>query len=306
MRTLIVHNGSSGFGSDAIFEFMRILLDAGDECSMRMIGNGMEPAQALADAERFDLVVASGGDGTVANILYELRFRNVPTCVFPSGTANLLFSNIGNAPEPAAIATACLRRHLTNLDLGEMRWIDDDGNAHQRGFSIMAGSGYDADIMRQAVAGKQAYGEAAYFYAAAANLEPTIAHFTIEVDGVVYERDGISCIMANTAMMQGDIQIVPDCSMSDNLLDVVVLESENAAQLLQPLFRGIFDKEGKTLGRPFIESFKGRHIKVTSSEPIPLQFDGEVTPSTIHSYEARSLGGAARIIVDRHSPYYCG
>ena len=28
-------------------------------------------------------------------------------CVFPSGTANLLFSNLGNAPEPASIAAAC-------------------------------------------------------------------------------------------------------------------------------------------------------------------------------------------------------
>ena len=37
------------------------------------------------DGNRFDIIVVSGGDGTVTNALYALRNRGVRTCVFPSG-----------------------------------------------------------------------------------------------------------------------------------------------------------------------------------------------------------------------------
>ena len=67
MRVLIVHNISSGFGSDAIFEFERALLRQGDECVLRLMvkDDADKSASLLADAENFDLVVISGGDGTI-------------------------------------------------------------------------------------------------------------------------------------------------------------------------------------------------------------------------------------------------
>lgn len=83
MRTLIIHNPASGFGSDAIYEFQRALLCEGDECVIRVIRVDQPSAPLVADAESFDLVVISGGDGTVAGVLYLLRNRGVRTCVFP-------------------------------------------------------------------------------------------------------------------------------------------------------------------------------------------------------------------------------
>ena len=107
MRCLIIHNPASGPRSDEIFDFARALSQAGDEVTMRFIGDGMEPEDAAADVREFDRVVVSGGDGTVSNVLDHIRDSHVPTLVFPSGTANLFFNNIGNAPEPAAHAKAC-------------------------------------------------------------------------------------------------------------------------------------------------------------------------------------------------------
>ena len=101
MRCLIIHNPASGPRSDEIFDLARALSQAGDEVTMRFIGDGMEPEDAAADVREFDRVVVSGGDGTVSNVLDHIRDSHVPTLVFPSGTANLFFNNIGNAPEPA-------------------------------------------------------------------------------------------------------------------------------------------------------------------------------------------------------------
>lgn len=82
-------------------------------------------------AESFDVVVVSGGDGTVSNLLYTLRNRDVDVCVFPSGTANLLFANIGNSPEPAALARACRWANTAACDLGEASWIADGTIPHK-------------------------------------------------------------------------------------------------------------------------------------------------------------------------------
>lgn len=303
MRCLIVHNPRSGFGSDAVFAFERELVHAGDECLLRELGDGFVAEEALADAEDYDVVVLSGGDGTVSSLLYALRDRAVTTCVFPSGTANLLFANIGNSPEPSALARACRWGDTVRCDLGEMLWHTKDGEQHRRGFSIMAGSGYDAELMNAAAPNKRAMGEAAYFMAALADPTPRVIHYVIEIDGTRVERDGIACIVANNAMIQGDIEIIPGCVMDDGLLDVIVLEVGDAVQLVRPFLAGIFDRKGKDIGRPHIESFRGRDIHVSASADIPMQIDGEVIEGTVTSWQARVLPGANNLVVDGLSRY---
>ena len=303
MRTLIIHNLRSGFGSDAIFEFERSLVSEGDECVLRTPSADFSAPDVLADAEDFDLVVISGGDGTEANLLYELRDRDVLTCVFPSGTANLLFENIGNAAEPAALAHACRAGRFARTDLGEIGWTDESGEHHVHGFTIMAGTGFDAELMRSAAPNKQLMGEAAYFFAALSNLDPTYSHFTITVDGTTHECDGIACILANNAMIQGEVEIIPDCSMADGLIDVMVLETPYVVGLARTALSALLDPKGKKLGRPQIRTFQGREIHVESSEPVPIQVDGEPFPGAVRSYDARVLAGATKVVVDQLSRY---
>lgn len=305
MRALIVHNGESGFGSDAIFEFERALIRAGDECVLRLLKRD-DPARGqdlLRDAERFDIVVISGGDGTVATLLYHLRNRDVLTCVFPSGTANLFFANLGNAAEPASLARACRVGHSAKTDLGEILWVDEQGEKHRQGFSLMAGMGFDAQIMQAAIPSKRAMGQAAYFAAAIANPKPEVQQFVITVDGETHECTGISCIVANNAMMQGDIEIVPDCSMTDGMLDVIVIAVDETAQLLRPLFVGLVDRDGKRIGRPHIETFKGKDITVRASIAAQMEIDGDPYTGLVRAYRARAIPECNHLVVDALSKY---
>ena len=144
MRCLIIHNPASGPSSDEIYAFTHALAQGGDEVVMRFIGDGMEPEDAVADVREFDRVVVSGGDGTVSNVLDQMRGCGVPTLVFPSGTACLFFNNIGNAPEAAALAKACRDGRTVKVDMGELFWLyhhrrlglrrrdHDEGRSHQK------------------------------------------------------------------------------------------------------------------------------------------------------------------------------
>ena len=304
VRSLIVHNNRSGFGSDAIFEFERFLVRPGDECVLRVLDEGESIEHALRDASSFDLVIPSGGDGTVANALDALAGRDIPTCIFPSGTANLLFANLGNAMEPQAMAHACHELTCFRGDLGTMSWHTDGGSNHARGFALMAGMGFDAQLMRAALPNKRRMGEAAYFAAAFSNLHPTMLHFTIDCDGTVCERDGISCMVANNAMMQGEIEIVSDCRMDDGKLDVIVLEASEAAGLLRPIFAGVLDRTGKSIGRPHIEHFRGSRKSVQSDSSMPMQIDGEVIEGCTHGFSAQVRPASTRLTIDHASPYH--
>ena len=305
VRVLIIHNLASGFGSDAIYEFQRALVREGDECVMRLLTKDApdKGASLLLDAEEFDLAVISGGDGTVATLLYLLRKRDVLTCVFPSGTANLLFANIGNAAEPSALARACRIGHSAYTDLGEVTWRDDSGRLNRQGFCIMVGLGFDAQIMKAAIPAKRSMGQAAYFAAALANPRPEVQKFKVTVDGKVYERSGISCLVANNAKIQGDIDIIPDCNMSDGVLDVFVVEAEATAQLISPLFVGFIDHDGKLVSRPHISNFKGKEVYVESSGPMEMEIDGDPLDGLVTSYYAKVMPGSNRLVVDSLSPY---
>lgn len=303
MHSLIVHNSRSGFGSDAVFEFERFLLDEGDDCLLRVLPQRGGGREVVRDAEDFDVVIVSGGDGTAASILYALRKREAPVCIFPSGTANLLFANLGNAMEPRMLARACHGGICARTDLGEMSWQDEDGMSHTRGFALMAGMGFDAQIMKAALPNKRSMGEAAYFAAALSNMHPDVAHFSVDCDGRHFEYDGISCVACNNAMMQGGIELVPNCRMDDGMLDLMVLEASETVGLIRPMFAGLLDRTGKSIERPHIEHLRGRDIQVSSTKAMPLQVDGEVTRGVTHGFCVQVLPACNRLIVDRTSRY---
>ena len=98
MRTLVIHNPKSGFGSDAIFQFMRALVHPGDECVLRMLADDFTSEEVCAHIDGFDTIVVSGGDGTVSTLLHAMRGRTTPVCVFPSGTGNAIGNRM--APNP--------------------------------------------------------------------------------------------------------------------------------------------------------------------------------------------------------------
>ena len=93
MKLLIVNNTSSGYGDGAIYDYIRMVSSDGDEHCIRYTDGTTEIATMLDDADRFDAVVAAGGDGTIAAVSYTLANTGIPILPFPAGTGNLLANN---------------------------------------------------------------------------------------------------------------------------------------------------------------------------------------------------------------------
>ncbi len=292
MKLLIIVNTAAGHGDAQIYDFMRMALVDGDEACVRYTDGTTEPADLVDDAPSFDAVVVSGGDGTVASIAHKLAHTGVPILPFPAGTANLLASNLHIPYEPRFLAQLVRNGSTLDFDLGE---IEADDRSF--GFAIMAGAGYDATIMHDAVPSKKLLGAAAYFQAAFANTKPQKSRISLDIDGEPFETEGLGVILMNFSKIQFDISITHETSPCDGMFDIAILKAENAFELIPAFIAATLDRDGGMPDRPdSLVVRRGRVIRMQAEPALPIQYDGEPIEVTT-PFTARVLEGAARFIV---------
>lgn len=292
MKLLVLNNLVAGPGDGGIYDFIRLVSCANDEVVIRAVDAESNFAEMLKDASRFDRVVASGGDGTIARVCYELRYSGIPVFIFPAGTANLIAQNTMQPLEIPALAKLVRDGQTMSFDLGEF-----DFGTHKEGFMMMAGCGFDADIMSTAQGLKERLGPVAYLRAAFENTTPTVSKITLEVDGAHIESEGVGVLAMNFSKVQFDVSFGVDNLPSDGLLDVCILATHNAWELLPPALGAAFDKSGKALEQSSaLQYYRGKEIQVSTTPPLNVQYDGEATNFT-SPFTIRALAGATRLVV---------
>ena len=168
----------------------------------------------------------------------------------------------------------------------------------KRGFTIMAGCGYDAAIMNTAAENKKTLGPLAYFYAAFANPNPQYAKFKLCIDGKTIEHEGVGVLLINFSKIQGDVSLATASnSPCDGMFDVLVLATNTAWNLLPAFIGAAIDKTGSTKeNSDVLAYYRGREVTIEADPQLKIQYDGEpldiCTPLT-----ARILPAAAKIIV---------
>ena len=292
MKLLVINNLASGFGEGSVYDFIRSLARDGDEVCVRSTDGTTDVRDLLGDAEAFDAVVASGGDGTVATVSYRLANTGVPILPFPAGTANLLAANLASPMEPHALAKLVREERTLDFDLGE---IEVDGQRF--GFGIMAGAGYDAAIMHGAAPAKRLLGPMAYFSAALANPLPQTSKFKLDLDGEHVESEGLGILLVNFSKIQFDITVTHENEPRDGVFDVVVLKAQNAFELIPALLAGLLDRGGDFPERTgSLEIHRAREVRVEADPPMEVQYDGEATNLTT-PFTAHIMRRAARFFV---------
>ena len=292
MKLLVINNLASGYGEGAIYDLMRAFMQDNDEICIRSTDGTTDLRTMLFDAKNFDAVVASGGDGTVATISYILANSHIPILPFPAGTANLLALNLASPNEPHALAKMLREGKTLDFDLAEIELKDK-----RFGFSIMAGAGYDAAIMRGAKSAKRLLGSMAYFSAAIKNPLPQIANFTIDIDDKTVMSKGVGILIVNFSKIQFDISVTHENEPRDGMLDIVILRTTNAFGLIPAVFAGLLDRGGDFPDRTdSLEIHHGKEVHVDADPALEVQYDGENTSLTT-PFSARILPGAARFII---------
>lgn len=246
---------------------------------------------AQADLASFDAIVASGGDGTLFEVLNgymrNSSERKPPLGLIPNGTGNAFMKELG-------LRKSDWRRAIDIIALGRPKALDvgrmlAQGQTHY--FINIVGMGFVAQVSVTAVPLKR-LGNAAYTLAVLLRLPWLKAQtLTLEIDGQTIVREGVFVEVANSRYTGTTFLIAPKATLDDGLLDVVLLKSLSRIGLLR-LFRTVFD--GSHIRHPQVEYFQARSISVTESRPGRLIPDGEIFGNTPASFEC--LPGAIRFL----------
>jgi YegS/Rv2252/BmrU family lipid kinase len=257
-----------------------------------------EPAEiaghaGAAVADRIELVVAVGGDGTVIQAASPLVGTDVALGIVPGGTGNLLAGNLGIPRRAASAARVLAAGHARRIDLGtvEMAGVS-------RYFAVACGTGFDAQVIAAThPAGKRRWGKIAYF-GTAVSLGPRLRNVphVIDLDGRRMEVEAAEVIVANLGemipgLLRPRLPIVPD----DGLLDVVVLTVEGPLQGLLGVWETLTYAEHGVHPGGRVFRAQARSVRIEATPPQPVELDGDVHGET--PLRATVVPGAISIIV---------
>ena len=210
------------------------------------------------------IVVACGGDGTVRACLAPLAGSDTALAIVPLGTGNLLASNL-DIDAGLDAGSGVGRGDPRTIDLG---WVDGEA------FAVMAGTGFDAHMIRDAPDSLKArIGTAAYVFSGARNLRAGLVDTTVTVDGEKwFDGETAMVLVGNFGEISGGLTVFPDADPSDGVLDVAVMSASTLrewASIGWSLVRGTdprIDLARRT---------QGARIVVEQGSPRAWELDGE-------------------------------
>jgi YegS/Rv2252/BmrU family lipid kinase len=222
-----------------------------------------------AAAAQVDLVVASGGDGTITACAAGLAGSAIPLAVLPAGTGNLLARNLGLPLELGDALVVGLTGADRKLDVG---------TANGRPFLVMAGLGLDAkmlDSTSELLKGR--LGSAAYAVSALRHLRDGPVRVRLRTDGgPPLRRRASGIIVGNVGGLQGGVPLLPDAEPDDGLLDLLVLTARGWTGWLALMAHVLLRRSarGNVARRTF------RELRIDLDRPQLWQVDGEVMGRT--------------------------
>jgi diacylglycerol kinase (ATP) len=223
--------------------------------------------QALA--ERPDVLVVVGGDGTLSAILDVVCAAAVPVALVAAGTGNDLARALSlPRQDPAAAAELALTGIARPIDVGEVR------TRHRVSrFLTVAALGFDAKVSDRTNRLRWPRGALRYYLALVielARLQPL--RFTMAVDGGQrVTTPGTLVAAGNTASYGGGMPMCAGAAPDDGMLDLVEVVEIGRARLLR-LFPLLLS--GKHLSRREVRHRRVQTVTV-SAPGLVVYADGE-------------------------------
>ncbi len=216
-----------------------------------------------ASEHGIDIVVAVGGDGTINEVGCGLVGSDTAMAVLPCGSGNGLARHLSipvNIRKSIEIINSCQIHPLDYCTINE------------HPFFCTCGMGFDAFIS-QKFASSNRRGPLKYLeevLAEGLKYQPELYRIEDESGNHRYQAYLVTC--ANASQYGNNAYIAPHASMSDGMLDIIVMEPFSimeAAQVSFDLMNKTLDKNSK------VKTFKAKRVVITREGEGPVHFDGD-------------------------------
>lgn len=265
-------NPLSGGGAApaAVVPVARLLRDAGASVDVTY-SPGPRATLDIVDAAvaRGEVVVSVGGDGMLSSLAGRVSALGGTLGIVPAGRGNDFVRMLGLSAEPADVAAVLLDGAATPTDLLSLRFGDG-------GPRVVAGSVYaGVDAVAGEIVDKVRWlpRRLQYPYAAVHSLATyTPVDARVVVDGEAHSFRAATVVVANSGYYGSGMHIAPSASVSDGLLDVVVIEAASRRDLIRALPK-VYD--GAHVDLPEVHVLRGRSVEVSGTPGVPMGGDGE-------------------------------
>lgn len=212
---------------------------------------------------RADIVVASGGDGTVNEVASVLAGTDIPMGILPAGSGNGLARCLGISMSYALALRTIIRANTKMMDVA---MVNDTL------YTSIAGIGFDAYVA-QKFAESSIRGMISYMQIVLnefSSYKP--ATYKLIIDGVPIEKQALMIIFANSDQFGFNTRIAPDAKVDDGFLDICIIRKMPVSQLLNAgyhLMKGTPAKSG------YAEYYRGKNISIENITDPLMNIDGE-------------------------------
>jgi diacylglycerol kinase (ATP) len=258
---------------EQLHEARRVLKEAGVHAEMApTCAPGSATAQARAAvAHNADLVIASGGDGTINEVVNGLAGSQVPLFILPAGTANVLAKELALPWDVREAARFLAGSRLRRIALGAA--VADAAPHAPRYFISLAGAGSDGEMVHSVNQTlKRFTGQLAYW--AAGFALPFRYHFPfVRVTSDQRSAEGSVVVIGRTKHYGGPIQITTRAELFAEEFEVAVFEVGfwGSLRLLPSVLLGM------ARGQRGVHMWKTRRVRCEAPDarPVYAQVDGE-------------------------------
>lgn len=294
MKVVLIVNPIAGAGTDRrlLRGMIAVAKQAGIEFdyqvtqgpgSARQLAAGISADPRNAGSIRGVMVI--GGDGTVHEVADGLAGSPLPLLVWPTGTENLFAKSFRFRANPRAALDCLLRGQVRNIDLGQ---------ANGRSFLIVAGMGFDAEVVHRLVGVRTGHISHLTYSAPLWRTfwEHRFPHFRVYAESsLLWEGQGL-VFVGNLPRYCLGLRVIRDAICDDGLLDLCIFPCRGRLRLIGHSLRTLLRthvEHGGVLYRRL------RNVRVESDAPVPVELDGEAAGQL--PLELRVRPGALRVLV---------
>lgn len=272
-KMLFIYNPNAGKGllKAKLSDVLDIMVKAGYEVVVY-------PTQSYRDAykrvakmkEGYDLVVCSGGDGTLDEVVTGMMKHDkddrVPIGYIPAGTTNDFASSLHISLDMLEAADVAVHGKPFACDVGK---FNKDIFVYVAAFGLFTDVPYQTDQKL-----KNALGHAAYVLEGVKRLSNIPSyHIKVTANDRVIEDEFMIGMISNSKSVAGFRSIMgKDVKFDDGEFEVTLIKKPKSLLELQEIITSLLVE---TFDTKYMYTFKAKEIKLESKEEIPWTLDGE-------------------------------
>lgn len=270
-RLYFIYNPLAGKGNirGKMYEIIQALADAEYEVTVYPTRGPKDATERVLQLpEGYDLVVCSGGDGTLDEVVTGMMQREsrLPIGYIPAGSCNDFARSLQIPNNMQQAAEIAVQGQTFAVDVGSL---------NMRNFVYVAAFGIFTDVSystKQEM--KNVLGHMAYILEGMKRLTSVKSYYLkVTSDEMSFEGDFLFGMVTNSRSVGGFKSIVgKNVIFDDGLFEVTFIQRPKNPMELQEILAALTISQIDT---KYMYSFRSSRIVVESEEPVPWALDGE-------------------------------